>query len=79
MRSLPPTGPNRPYHPDLSPVVGYSKSQSTLAEADWGLPPFPSLFIKPDISLADYSEVVSIPQGAEEYEADGEGEVCAVA
>jgi hypothetical protein len=49
-----------------------------VAEADRGLPPFPSLFIEPAISLADYSEDVSIPQCVQELEGSGEGEVCAV-
>ncbi|KAK4688405.1 hypothetical protein P7C73_g1704, partial [Tremellales sp. Uapishka_1] len=49
-----------------------------IQEAGRSLPPFPSLFIKPATSLADYNEVVPIPKCAQEGEADYEGELCAV-
>ncbi|RSH81659.1 uncharacterized protein EHS24_007839 [Apiotrichum porosum] len=49
-----------------------------ILEAGRSLPPFPSLFIKPATSIADYGEAVPIPKCAQEGEADYEGELCVV-
>ncbi len=60
-------------------LAGWSTDKvCTVQEAGRSLPPFPSLFIKPTTSLADYNESVPIPRCAQEDEADYEGELCAI-
>jgi 2-keto-4-pentenoate hydratase/2-oxohepta-3-ene-1,7-dioic acid hydratase in catechol pathway len=50
-----------------------------VLEAGRSLPPYPSLFIKPNTCLADHGDAVPIPSIAQSpLEADYEGELCVV-
>ena len=60
-------------------VASFFPTSSTVLEAGRTLPPYPSQFIKPSTSIADYGDDIPIPKCAQDPpEADYEGELCVV-
>jgi 2-keto-4-pentenoate hydratase/2-oxohepta-3-ene-1,7-dioic acid hydratase in catechol pathway len=70
-------GPLTPEDVPLIRCVGLNYMKH-IKEGGRTPPPYPSIFYKPNTSVADYGEPIPIPKIAQENQCDYEGELCVV-